>query len=130
MLALPGETLILTAARNPERRAALESAGAVVERAPAERGGLDLAAVATRLGDLECNDVLVEAGPRLAGAWVSSGLAHGLVLYLAPHFLGHEGRPLVELPGLERMSERLQLRVRRLRQIGRDLRLDLDFGGN
>jgi diaminohydroxyphosphoribosylaminopyrimidine deaminase/5-amino-6-(5-phosphoribosylamino)uracil reductase len=102
----------------------------VVEQIPAHGAGLDLAAVAARLGDLECNDVLVEAGPRLAGAWLSSGLAHGLVLYLAPHLLGHEGRPLVEVPGLERMSERLQLRVRRLRQIGRDLRLDLDFGGN
>ena len=130
MLALPGDTLVFTAARASERRAVLESAGATVENVPAVRGGLDLKAVATRLGELECNDVLVEAGPRLAGAWVSSGLADGLVLYLAPHLLGHEGRPLVEVPGLERMSERLQLRVRRLRQIGRDLRLDLDIGGN
>ncbi len=128
MLGLPGETFVFGSIGNTGHRRALEAAGARVEKVPGGPGGLDLAAVATRLGELECNDVLVEAGPRLAGAWVSSGLADGLVVYLAPHLLGHEGRPLMELPGLERMAERVQLRVRRLRQVGRDLRLDLDFG--
>ena len=38
----------------------------------------------TRLGELECNEVLVEAGPTLAGDFMRSGLVDELVVYMAP----------------------------------------------
>ena len=39
--------------------------------------------------------------------------------------MGDSGRPLVRLPGLERMAQRLALRYREVRQVGEDLRLVL-----
>ena len=49
------------------RRAALAAKGVRIEEVPADNGFLDLFAVLKKLGDLEMNEVLVEAGPTLAG---------------------------------------------------------------
>jgi len=128
MLSLPGETLVFTALQDPAGAEALVAAGARVETLETESGGLDLAAVSRRLGELECNDLLVETGPRLAGAWVLAGLADRIVVYLAPHLLGDAARPLMVLPGLESMSDRVQLEFAGVRQVGRDLRIELALG--
>ena len=71
----------------------------------------------------EVNDVLVEAGPTLAGAFVQAGLVDELVVYLAPTLLGDRARPLLVLPGLERMSQQLRLELIEVREVGGDLRL-------
>lgn len=71
------------------------------------------------------NDVLVEAGPTLAGAFVHGGLADELILYAAPTLLGSDARPLLELPGITRMSQQLRLEIIDLARVGRDLRLRL-----
>ena len=59
-----------------------------VERLPRAAGGLDLRAVVLRLSELEVNELLLECGPRLAGAFIRSGLVDELVLYVAPNLLG------------------------------------------
>ena len=41
-----------------------------------------------RLGELEANEVLVEAGATLAGAFLRQGLVDELLLYVAPKLLG------------------------------------------
>lgn len=104
--------------------------GALRERAAivpvgAQGDALDLAAVMARLGADGVNEVHVEAGARLAGALLCAGLVDELVIYLAPTLLGHEGRPLVEIPGIGAMSERLSLQWRDVRWVGDDLRLIL-----
>jgi diaminohydroxyphosphoribosylaminopyrimidine deaminase/5-amino-6-(5-phosphoribosylamino)uracil reductase len=118
-----GEVLILHAADASERAAALTAAGARVERIEAAAGGLDLRAVLERLAALEINEVLVEAGPTLAGAFVQAGLADELVVYLAPHLMGHEGGPLLRLAGITAMDARLPLRILDVGTIGADLRI-------
>ncbi|MCK8517304.1 bifunctional diaminohydroxyphosphoribosylaminopyrimidine deaminase/5-amino-6-(5-phosphoribosylamino)uracil reductase RibD [Methylonatrum kenyense] len=125
MLQQPGTTLVITASDNAEARQALEQAGAEVARVGATDGRLDLTAVMQLLGDREINDLLVEAGAELAGALLQSRLADELVLYQAPHFLGGEGRPLVELPGLEHLGDRVRLKLTDTRMVGDDLRLQL-----
>ena len=50
------------------------------------RSHLDLRRVFARLAELEVNDVLVEAGPRLAGALFAAGLVDEWLLYIAPKF--------------------------------------------
>jgi diaminohydroxyphosphoribosylaminopyrimidine deaminase/5-amino-6-(5-phosphoribosylamino)uracil reductase len=122
MLALPGSTLVFAAGRRAAA-SGLEAAGATVEYLPAADDGLDLAAVLHRLGALECNDVLVEAGPTLAGSLMAAGLVDEIVLYLAPHLMGDTARGLFSLPGLEKMADRVQLRITDLRRVGDDLRL-------
>lgn len=98
---------------------------ATIETVPTRGGTLDLAAVARRLGELEVNELHLECGPTLAGAWIRAGLADELVMYLAPSMLGHEGRALAELPGIENMADRLDWRWHEVRRIANDLRLVL-----
>lgn len=123
MLRQPGPVLILTASDDARRRAALEAAGAEVEKLPAGPHGLDLEAALLALGRRQVNEVLVEAGPTLVGAFVAAALVDELILYQAPHLMGHEGRALLHLPGLERMAQRLPLRLLDVRQLGDDIRI-------
>jgi len=89
-----------------------------------EAGGRPaLPALLEVLAAREVNDVLVEAGPTLAGAFVHAGLADELLVYLAPTLLGDRARPLLVLPGLERMSQQLRLELLEVREVGGDLRL-------
>lgn len=126
ILAPPGRALVCTLASQPGgagARRALEAAGAEVEALPAGSGGLDLRVLLERLAARECNEVLVEAGPVLAGAVVAAGLADRLVIYLAPALMGPDARGMFALPGLTRMSERLQWRFSEVRSVGEDLRI-------
>ncbi|MCH8499322.1 MAG: bifunctional diaminohydroxyphosphoribosylaminopyrimidine deaminase/5-amino-6-(5-phosphoribosylamino)uracil reductase RibD [Marinobacter sp.] len=83
--------------------------------------GIHLGQTLDVLGDLGINEVLVEAGPTLAGAFVEQALADELWLYQAPVFLGSAGRPTVNLP-LQTMAEKIEWQVADRRQIGQDLR--------
>ncbi len=123
MLSLPGDTLILTRRADGEGAGALRAAGAIVEAPGFGQAGIDLGKALARLAELECNDVLVEAGPTLAGALAAAGLLDELVLYLAPHLMGDAARGLFSIPGLEKMADRVQLRITESRQVGEDLRL-------
>ncbi len=80
-------------------------------------------AVLEVLARREVNDVLVEAGPAVAGAFVREGLADELLIYAAPTLLGPAAKPLMDLPGLNRMSQQLRLELVEVRSVGRDLRL-------
>jgi diaminohydroxyphosphoribosylaminopyrimidine deaminase/5-amino-6-(5-phosphoribosylamino)uracil reductase len=124
MLRLPGDTLIICGDGAPvETEYELRGAGADVARLPQLGGRLDLAKVMGLLADRGINELLVETGPTLAGNLLQAGLVDELVVYVAPHLMGHAARGLVCLPGLERMDQRIELALRAVRQVGRDLRL-------
>lgn len=125
LLALPGETHILCA---PQRRAAagaLERAGAVVEALPANGGADPLAAVLAHLAALETNEVLVEAGPTLAGAFIAAGHYDELVLYIAPKLLGRDARRAFALPSPAQLADALACTLVETAVIGEDVRLVL-----
>jgi diaminohydroxyphosphoribosylaminopyrimidine deaminase/5-amino-6-(5-phosphoribosylamino)uracil reductase len=89
-------------------------------------GRIDIAAALRRLAELECNEVLVEAGPCLAGAFVASGLVDEIVLYVAPTLLGETAQPAFALPQpLRSLSDRARFKYHDVRQVGPDLRLTL-----
>jgi diaminohydroxyphosphoribosylaminopyrimidine deaminase/5-amino-6-(5-phosphoribosylamino)uracil reductase len=94
-----------------------------VETLPARDGRVDLAAALDRLGALECNEVLVEAGPGLAGGFLRAGLVDELVLYIAPCVLGDAARPMFRLPAFQRMTDRDDFRMHEVIRIGEDLKL-------
>jgi diaminohydroxyphosphoribosylaminopyrimidine deaminase/5-amino-6-(5-phosphoribosylamino)uracil reductase len=126
MLSLGGGALVACVAGNdPARAAGLEAAGARVLELPESRGRVDLDALMRRLAAEGVNEVLIEAGPTLAGAALTGGLVDELILYLAPHLMGDGARGLFELPGLTRMEHRIPLTLEEVRRIGPDLRLRL-----
>jgi diaminohydroxyphosphoribosylaminopyrimidine deaminase/5-amino-6-(5-phosphoribosylamino)uracil reductase len=130
MLPLPGATLIATCEDDPRRIAAATSAGAEVWVGPADAAGqIELEALLRYLAEREINEVLVEAGPTLAGAVVQKRLADELVLYLAPHLMGSDARGLFRLEGVSQMSDRLPVELVEVRQVGRDLRLRARLAG-
>lgn len=86
--------------------------------------GIHLGQLLDQLGELGLNELLVEAGPTLAGAFIAAGLVDELWLYQAPVFLGSEGHPTARLP-LQSMAEKIQWQVLDRRQLGADQRLIL-----
>ena len=113
---MPGHTLVFTAPRRDLRDAgALQRAGAeiVLVRALDADGHVDLQNVLAELGRRECNDVLVEAGPTLAGRFLQLGLADELIVYIAPIVLGPEARAMALLPPLYRIEDVLRYTLRR-----------------
>jgi diaminohydroxyphosphoribosylaminopyrimidine deaminase/5-amino-6-(5-phosphoribosylamino)uracil reductase len=122
-----GDVLILTALSGSDdaSAAALTARGAHVESLPATDHRLDLAAVLDRLGELELNEVLVEAGATLAGEFLRQSLADELLLYVGPRLLGPTGRALVDLPPLPGLAQAPTFTLFEMQQIGEDLRLRL-----
>jgi diaminohydroxyphosphoribosylaminopyrimidine deaminase / 5-amino-6-(5-phosphoribosylamino)uracil reductase len=122
-----GEVLILTAleALDETRAAALSARGARVETLPVAGERLELPAVLERLGELEANEVLVEAGATLAGEFLRQGLADELLLYVAPRLLGPDARALVALPQLTELKETPAFTLLESTRLGDDLRLRL-----
>ncbi|MDD3610070.1 MAG: bifunctional diaminohydroxyphosphoribosylaminopyrimidine deaminase/5-amino-6-(5-phosphoribosylamino)uracil reductase RibD [Halothiobacillaceae bacterium] len=106
-------------------RARLAGTAAQVLALPVTGGRFDLPALLDALGAREINELLVEAGPRLAGAFLAAQLVDELVLYVAPTLLGDAARPLAVLPGPAQLAQRLNWRWADVRQVGDDLRLTL-----
>jgi len=75
------------------------------------------------LGQREMNEVWVEAGATLAGAFVREQLFDELVVYLAPTLLGPDARPLLDLPALAQLDARMKLRFTECVPVGDDLRI-------
>lgn len=85
-------------------------------------GHVDLRKLLTELGTRGVNEVLVEAGPRLAGAFTRLGLVDEFQIFIAGKFLGSSARPLLDLP-LAQMSEALELNIVEMRAVGNDWRV-------
>ena len=94
-----------------------------VDRLPLARGdnGLDLQALMDYLSARQCNEILVESGPRLAGALLQAGLLDELIVYMAPTLMGDRARPLLQLP-LDTMAQQVPLQIEDARRVGSDWR--------
>jgi diaminohydroxyphosphoribosylaminopyrimidine deaminase/5-amino-6-(5-phosphoribosylamino)uracil reductase len=127
VLAPPGDVLLFAALSPARKRTQVDErvGGARIERVRAVRGHLDLKRVFARLGELQINEVLVEAGPRLGGALLSAGLVDEWLLYVAPKLLGAGAKPLASLGRLTRLAAAPQFEILDSVQVGPDLRLRL-----
>ncbi len=83
--------------------------------------GLDLQALMDYLSARQCNEILVESGPRLAGALLQAGLLDELIVYMAPTLMGDRARPLLQLP-LDTMAQQVPLQIEDARRVGSDWR--------
>lgn len=124
LLREPGRTRIFCCRPDARREAALQAAGAVVEVCAERDGRPDLQAVMARLGELECNELLVEAGARLNGALLDAGLVDELIVYMAPHVIGDDGAGMFASRPLADMAARHEFELVQMRRVGVDCRLD------
>ncbi|MBT8440818.1 MAG: bifunctional diaminohydroxyphosphoribosylaminopyrimidine deaminase/5-amino-6-(5-phosphoribosylamino)uracil reductase RibD [Gammaproteobacteria bacterium] len=123
-LGLPGAVMVMTASNDAARCQALERAGARVEHIdPTVDGRVDLESALARLGELDINEVLVEAGAGLNGALLQAGLIDELVVYMAGSVLGGDARGMFDTPELVDMSLRKEFELIDVRRVGDDLRL-------
>jgi diaminohydroxyphosphoribosylaminopyrimidine deaminase/5-amino-6-(5-phosphoribosylamino)uracil reductase len=116
-----GGALVFAAADAPPKR----SDDIRVERVARAPGGLDLHAVMQRLAALEVNELLLECGATLAGAFIATQLVDELVLYVAPKLLGADAAPLLQLRGAGLAGSLPAWELRGQQRCGDDLRLIL-----
>ena len=87
-----------------------------------QQGHVHLAELLRELASRGCNELLVEAGAGLAGAFFRQGLVDEMVIYMAPKVMGSNARGLFDLP-LSIMDEALPIRFVDVRTIGRDIKI-------
>jgi len=115
--------VVTTEAADSERRARLEKTGAEVLVLPADKEGrVHLGELLKELARRECNEVLVESGATLSGAFMYQGHVDEIIVYVAPKILGSSARPLFELP-IERMGSMLPITITDMRAVGHDWRI-------
>ncbi|MCB1600898.1 MAG: bifunctional diaminohydroxyphosphoribosylaminopyrimidine deaminase/5-amino-6-(5-phosphoribosylamino)uracil reductase RibD [Lysobacterales bacterium] len=123
MLDEPGPILVVTGPVAPDRA---DLAGRVEQiMVPLHDGALHWSRLVFALAQRGHNELLVEAGPRLAGAVIESGLVDELIWYLAPAFLGHAARPALQMREPAGLDELSRWSWHSIDPVGPDLRLIL-----
>lgn len=119
--------MIVTLSKDSARRAALEAAGAEVIELPGHGEAVDLRALLAELARREVNEVHVEAGAKLSGAFLEAGLVDEILLYQAPCLFG-EGLPIATLSLPASPGEAPRWIIVSTDQVGNDLRIVLKRG--
>jgi len=116
-----GNALVVTCAA-AEARERYHAEGHEMLALANSEGHVDLRKLMLELAARGVNEVLVEAGPRLAGVFTRLGLVDEYQIFVAGKFLGSSARPLLDLP-LAQMSEALELKIIEMRAVGDDWRV-------
>jgi len=118
-----GNVLVAAASADGAKIAALRAGGAEVVVLPNAAGKVELGDLMRELARRELNEVHVEAGVRLNGSLVAAGVVDELLVYLAPALIGESGQGMFGLPPMERLGEKVGLRLMDVARIGDDLRV-------
>ena len=79
------------------------------------------AAIAAALAERDLQDVLLEAGPTLTGAFAAAGLIDEYHCFVAPTLLGSETLPALATPAWTRLADGQALEIIRVEHCGPDL---------
>lgn len=90
-------------------------------------GKIDLAAALAYLGTLGLNDILLESGQRLAGAFIEQNLVDELILYQAPKLMGADGKGLCAMPSITKLKQAKALNIRDVTMVGTDIKVTAQF---
>lgn len=117
-------TVVVSRAAPRSAVVGLEAAGAEVLVAPGEHAPARVRSALDALGVAGITSLLLEGGPRLAGAFLDAGEVDELELFVAPLVIGAAGaRSPVEGTGTERIVEGLRAEDLRCERSGEDLLL-------
>jgi diaminohydroxyphosphoribosylaminopyrimidine deaminase/5-amino-6-(5-phosphoribosylamino)uracil reductase len=125
ILSQPGRTIVVCLDTDANHQTATKlSFNENIWFAPVtELGKIDLTWLLKTLANKEqVNEVLVEAGAILCGAFTDADLIDEYWLYVAPKFMGSSARSLLDLP-LSEMAQSKSLLFKQVSQVGQDLRI-------
>ena len=91
-------------------------------------GGVNLTGALALLGERGVCHVLVEAGPTLAGSFMSSGLVDRFVLYLAPKIIGGDAPGLFR-DGVKTLTDAWQMEITSVTRVGDDIKIEAKAKG-
>lgn len=112
-----GPVLVVTHQVPPTNTAEIEYL-----QVPEKNGHIDLQALLPELALRGINELMVEAGPQLAGAFIQTGLVDELYIYMAAMLLGSSAQPLMQLP-IDLMADAVRLQITEMRAIDSDWRI-------
>jgi len=117
--------VIFTLSSDLDKISALIETGAeVIQHDDDGSGQLNLDLVLTDLAKWQCNEVLVEAGQTLSGAFLELGLVDELVLFYAGSLLGDKGKSMFQFNAPLPFANRVEYHVNDVKMIGSDIRVD------
>jgi len=88
-----------------------------------DNGKVNLSAVLKMLAEREINEVWLEAGEGLNGAFLKANLIDELIIYYAPVILGSEAKGMFTLPPYENLENKISTTLMDHRLVGQDLRM-------
>lgn len=118
------QLVIFTLSTDIEKIAALIELGAEVIQHESNNDRLDLTEVLKELVKWDCNEVLVEAGQTLSGAFLESGLVDELVLFYAGTLLGDQGKSMFQFDAPLPFADRVEYRVNSVEMVDSDFKVN------
>ncbi|MEY3838614.1 MAG: fused diaminohydroxyphosphoribosylaminopyrimidine deaminase, partial [Pseudomonadota bacterium] len=88
-----------------------------------DSGKVDLSSLLKELAKREVNEVWIEAGEGLNGAFLKANLIDELMIYYAPVILGSEAKGMFTLPAFENLENKITTTLLDHRWVGQDLRM-------
>ena len=111
--------------RRPEEMRAkaerLRQQGVEVWSVTAQDGSVDLKELVKRLGKRGIDSILLEGGGTLNESALRAGIVQEVNAFVAPKIFGGKARSPVEGTGVEVPQEALQMEMKQVRQVGKDL---------
>lgn len=117
-----GQTYVMhTNSRHPKLPILHKMNVKTIQLNPAKNGYIDTEALLKFLAtELECNEVMIEAGSTLSGHMLEHEQIDELHIYLAPMIIGDQGQSLFKLPELTELSEHHQIEIKSITPLGTD----------
>lgn len=86
-------------------------------------GRVDLDRLLTLLAEKKVNEVMVEAGAGVAGAFIARDMVDEIIVYSSPDILGSSGRGMFVIRGMRNIENRVRFEIKNISRLGRDLKV-------
>ena len=116
--------VIFTLSNDADKIAALTELGVeVIEQSNTGREKIDLNEMLNQLNQRQCNEVLVEAGQTLSGAFIDSNLVDELELFYAGSFLGDQANDMFKFKSAMAFMERPEYQIKCAEMVESDVKI-------
>jgi diaminohydroxyphosphoribosylaminopyrimidine deaminase/5-amino-6-(5-phosphoribosylamino)uracil reductase len=117
-----GQCHVFTLSQDEERIDSLSAAGVeVVALSDLSSGRINLSEMLSELAKWQCNEVLIEAGSSLSGAFIESGLVDELALFYAGSILGDKAQSMFQFEQPVPFEQRAEFMINHVEMVGPDV---------